>query len=82
MKKIKNLFKNLDKTDLKIMKIGLKISFYTIIFSVFLLCIYREFVHSVFLDNLAIAIFKLSTYIGIEFIICGIVVDTVKKQIE
>ena len=82
MNKIKNLFKNLDKTDLKIMKIGLKISFFIIIFSVFLLCIYLEFIHSIFLYNLAIAIFKLSTYIGIEFIICGIVVDTVKKQIE
>ncbi len=82
MNKVKDLFKNLDKTDLKIMKIGLRISFFIILFSVFLLCIYLRFVHSIFLYNIAIAIFKLSTYIGIEFIICGIVVDTIKKELE
>lgn len=81
MKKIKTLFENLDKTDLKIMKIGIKFCFYILMFSIFLLSIYL-FVHNIFLYNLGLAIFKLSTYFAIEFIICGIVADIVKKQIE
>ena len=82
MNNIKNLFNNLDKLDLKIMKTGLKFCFLVLIFSVFLLYMYLNVLHSIFLFNLAIAIFKLSTYIAIEFVICGIVVDTIKKQID
>ena len=81
MKKIKTLFENLDKTDLKIMKIGIKLCFYILMSSIILLSIYL-FVHNIFLYSLGLAIFRLSTYFAIEFIICGIVADIVKKQIE
>ncbi len=82
MKKIKCLFNNLDKTDLKIMKIGMKICFAILLVSILLLFIYLLFVHNSFLYNLGLAIFRLSTYFAIEFIICGIVADIVKKQLE
>lgn len=82
MNKIKNLFYNLDKTDLKIMKIGLKICFGILIIAIFLLSFYLFFSHRFFFYELGISILKLSTYIAVEFIICGIVVDKLKKQLE
>ena len=82
MKKLKTLFDNLDKTDLKIMKIGIKICFVISAISIILLSIYLIFAHSIFLYNLGLSIFRLSTYFAVEFIICGIVADVVKKQIE
>ena len=82
MNNIKNLFNKLDKQDLKIMKNGIKICFLILMLSVFLLYMNMEFLHSIFIFDLAISIFKLSTYVAIEFIICGIVVDTIKKQLE
>ena len=81
MERIKNLFNNLDKTDLKIMKNGLKFCFMISIISTVLLIVYLS-VHNLFLYELGIAIFKFSLYIAIEFIVCGIVVDTVKKESE
>ena len=82
MKKIKCLFNNLDKTDLKIMKIGMKICFAILMISIMLLCIYLLFIHNLFLYKLGLSIFRLSTYFAIEFIICGIIADIVKKQLE
>lgn len=82
MDKIKNIFKNLDKTDLKIMKIGLKVSLGFLLISIILLCIYLLFVHNIFLYNLGLSVFKLSNYMAVEFIICGIVVDMVIKQVN
>ena len=82
MKKLKNLFSNLDKTDLKIMKIGMKICFSILMVSIVLLTFYLLLVHKIFLFNLGLALFRLSTYFAIEFIVCGIVADVVKKQLE
>lgn len=78
----KNLFDNLDKTDLKIMKTGIKFCFIFLIFSVFILVIYLTSIHTIFLYDLGISFFRLSTYFAVEFIVCGIVVDTIKKQME
>ena len=82
MDKIKNLFNNLDKTDLKIMKIGIKCCFGILLVAIILLSSYLFFVHNFFLYELGLAIFKLSAYIAVEFIVCGIVADKIKKQIE
>lgn len=81
MKTIQNLFKHLDKLDLKIMKIGLKICLLIAIFSVLLLLVYLIHIHTPFLYNLGISIFRLSTYFAIEFIICGTIADAIKKQL-
>ena len=76
---LKNLLTNLDKTDLKIMKFGLKICFSILLFSVLILSFYLTASHNFFLYELGLTIFKISTYIAVEFVICGIVVDTIKK---
>lgn len=76
---LKDLLANLDKTDLKIMKYGLKICFGILLFSVMLLSFYLTATHNVFLYELGITIFRVSTYIAVEFVVCGIVVDTIKK---
>lgn len=82
MKKFKNLFFNLDKTDLKIMKIGIKICFGISLVAILILSFYLFTVHSFFLYELGLTILKLSSYFLVEFIICGIVADMVKKQLD
>ena len=82
MDKIKSLFNNLDKTDLKIMKIGLKICFGILMFAIILLTFYLFAIHNFFLYELGLTILKLSFYFFVEFIICGIVADKVKKQLD
>ncbi len=82
MKRFKDLFDNLDKTDLKIMRIGIKFCFGILIIAIILLILYLSFIHTIFLYELGLAIFRLSTYIAVEFIICGFVADRVKKQID
>lgn len=81
MNKIKELINNLDKTDLKIMKSGLKLCFFVLLFSVLLLVFYLNYSHNFFLYELGLLIFKISCYIAVEFIVCGIIVDTIKKGI-
>lgn len=82
MNKIKEIFNNLDKTDLKIMKTGLKISFGILVISLVFLCTYLLFIHNLFLYNLGLSIFKFSSYIAVEFIVCGIIVDLIYKQVN
>ena len=81
MVNFKKTFENFDKTDLKIMKNGIKICFVILLFSIFLLNVYMCS-HGLFLYNLGIAILKLSTYFIVEFVVCGVVADKIKKQIE
>ena len=81
MDNLKKIFNNLDTTDLKIMKIGIKVCFIILLIAILLLSLY-VCLHNILLYNLGIAIFKLSTYFSIEFIICGIVVDKIKQQME
>lgn len=79
-KKIKNLFDNLEKIDLKIMKIGLKSCFIVLLISISLLAINLVSLHTFFYYNIGILLLKLSLYLGAGFIICGIVVDGIKNQ--
>lgn len=78
---LKELLTNLDKKALKIMKFGLKICLGIMLFSIMLLSFYLNTSHNVFLYELGITIFRISTYIAVEFVVCGIVVDTIKKEI-
>ena len=81
MNKIKDFFKNIDELDLKIMKNGLKFSFAILIISVIMLAFYLIFNNYLFLYTCGLSLFKISTYFGIEFIVCGVVVDSIKKGI-
>lgn len=78
--KIKTTFKNLDKKTLKIMLNGLKFCFLFLMFSILILFTYLFFVNNVFVYQIGILLFELSLYLGIDFIVVGIVVDTVQKQ--
>ena len=81
MKKIKYLFKDIDELDLKIMKKGLIFSFTILVISICLLLFYIFFKSNLFLYNFGLSLFKVSTYFGVEFIVCGVVVDSIKKGI-
>ena len=74
-------FKNLDKLTYKIMKIGLKTCFGICLFSTLILFTYDLTLTSPSLYYLGILLFKLSCVFGVEFIICGLVVDSIKKQL-
>ena len=81
MKSIINSFKNLDKLTYKIMKYGLKSCFSICIISTIILFAYKTLFTSPDLYYIGLSLFKLSLTFSIEFIICGIVVDSIKKQI-
>ena len=78
VEKIRDLFKNVNKKILKIMKYGLQFSFFICIIATIILCTYLLFYHDTFLYFLGLTSFKLGITIGIEFIICGLSVDAIK----
>lgn len=81
MNKFKDFFKNIDELDLKIMKKGLKFSFFLLSISVCLLLFYLILNKDLLLYNIGLSLFKVSTYFGIEFIVCGVIVDSIKKGV-
>ena len=80
-KKLVNIFKSLDKLTFKIMKYGLKFCFFICILSILILITYNLNIFSPFMYYIGINLFELSMIFGIEFVICGIVVDSIKKQL-
>ena len=84
LKKIlKNIFcsfKNLEKITYKIMKNGLKFCFSLCLIATFVLSIYNT-TYSLNTYYIGMALFKFSIYLMIEFIVCGFVVDNIKKKI-
>ncbi len=79
--KVKDLFKNLDKKIIKIMRNGLKFSFAILLASMAILLTYLFFVHNNLVYQIGILVFQISLYIGIDFVVSGIAVDTIKKQL-
>lgn len=80
-KKLLDNFKNLDKKTSKIMNYGLKFCFGICIIAVFILFTYVCDFSSPFIYYLGINLFRLSLIFGIEFVVCGFVVDGIKKQV-
>ena len=78
--KIKNIFTNLEKTTLKIMKTGLKFSLIMTIAATGILITYLFFIHSALVYKIGLLIFELSLYFAADFIVSGIAVDSIKKQ--
>ena len=72
-----NLFKNVNKKILKIMKQGLQFSFFICIIATLILGTYLLIYTDSFLYFLGLTTFKLGLIIGIEFIICGLSVDAI-----
>ncbi len=81
IKNLINSFKNFDKITHKILKYGLEFCFTLSIISVIILLTYNFIFAIPFLYYIGISLFKLSLVFGIEFIICSLVVDGIKKQI-
>lgn len=79
--KIIDIFKGIDKKDLKIMRNGLKFCFLILLVSIAILVTYLFFVNTIFVYEIGILIFQLSLYLAIDFVVAGIVVDTIQKQI-
>ena len=81
IEKFKTLFKNIDKKDLKIMCNGLKFCFFVLLFSILILCTYLFVKNDFFIYQIGIMVFQLSLYFAIDFVVAGLVVDTIQKQI-
>ncbi len=76
-----NTYKNLDVKTLKILKSGLIFSFIICLLSIFLLLSYIFFFAFPTIYYIGLLMFQLSLSFAIEFIICAIVVDSIKKNI-
>jgi hypothetical protein len=81
LKNIINNFKSLDRLTFKIMKYGLIFCFIICILSVLILFTYNFSLSSPFMFLIGINLFKISLIFGIEFIVCGFIVDGIKKQL-
>ncbi len=76
-----NNFKNLENITYKIMKNGLKFCFGLCLLSTLILVTYNITLFSPMLYHTGLLLFKLSCTFAVEFIICGLVVDSIKKQL-
>ena len=78
---IKNIFKGLDKTALHILKNGLSFCFIICIISIIVLFVYHFVSKNPLIFEIGITLFKSSIIFAIEFVICAIAADKIKKQI-
>ena len=81
LKKIITYYKNLDKNTYKILYKGLEFCFLLASFSAFILLSYILLLQAPLVYYIGINLFKLSLVFGVEFIICGFIVDSIKKQL-
>lgn len=81
LKSILNNYKNLDKLTYKIMKNGLIFCFALCLISIIILFTYEAFITSPSIYYIGLGLFRLSIIFGIEFIVCALVVDSLKKQL-
>lgn len=81
IKKIISYFKKLDKLTYKIMKYGLISCFILSTFSSLLLLTYNFANTTPDVFHIGLSLFKLSCTFSVEFIICGLIMDSIKKQI-
>ncbi len=79
MQKMISELKNLDKDTYKIMNYGLIFSTFVALISVAILFCYI-FLGINFLYYLGIALIEMSFSFAVEFIVCGIVVDFIRKK--
>ena len=81
LKKVWDNFKNLDTITSKIMNYGLGFCFIVCMVSLIVLLVYNFAFTSPSIYYIGINLFKLSSIFAIEFIVCGFVVDGIKKQL-
>ena len=76
-----DVFKKLENNIKKIMIYGFKFSFSIAILSAIILLTYELYSISIIFYYSGIILFKTSLMFAVEFIICGLIVDSIKKQI-
>lgn len=81
IKNIINNFKNLDKSTKVIMKNGLSFCSIIGIIALVILVTYNLSFTTPILFSIGFILFKLSLIFGVEFIICGLVVDKIKAGV-
>lgn len=81
LKNIFDSFKNLEKKAKIIMKKGLEFCSVLCIISIIILLTYNLSFTVPIVFIIGFSLFKLSVVFGIEFIICGLVADKVKKEL-
>ena len=81
LKKVFNSFKNLDKLTKLIMSHGLKFCFMICLVSLAILLTYNFTFTIPILFTIGFILFRLSLIFGIEFVICGFVVDGIKNKL-
>ena len=81
IKKIKDIFNNLDKKVIKILKYGLKFCFLIAIISIIILATYLFFVHNIIIYEIGILVFQISLYYSVYCIVSAITVDSIQKQL-
>ena len=79
IKMILEKINQLESTVKQIMKYGFRFSFFVCLISTLLLLSYGWF-KSPDLYYIGLSVFQLSLFFIVEFIICGIAIDTIKKQ--
>ena len=77
---IKNTFKNLDRKTISIMQKGFKFCFLVLLLSTVILATYLFFIHNFLVYEIGLLVFQLGLYFAIDFVIAGIAIDTIKKQ--
>lgn len=78
---IKNIFLNLDIKAFKIMKNGLLFCSSLCFVAIFILLIYQFTFYIPTIFNIGLTLFRISLIFAIEFIICAIAIDKIKKQL-
>ena len=79
MKEFFKSFKEIDKSISKIMNRGNIFSLFICILAVVVLAIYKEFYISSDLLEASIILFKTSIFFSIQFFMCGIAIDKIRK---
>ena len=78
---IKDTFKSLDKTAVHILKRGLYFCALLCIISVIILFVCQFIAVNPFMFEVGLTMFRASIIFAIEFVICAIAADKIKKQI-
>ena len=79
--KINNIINNLDFKTKVIIKNGFKFCTFLCAISLFLLVTYIFWFSIPLVFNIGIMIFEMSLLFSVEFLVCGIVVDSLKKRL-
>ncbi len=77
----KEAFLNLEPKALTIMKNGLSFSFIIAFLGIIILITYLFFIHNYLIYKIGLLIFQLGLYFAADFIVSGLAVDSIKKQI-